>query len=404
MISEDIIGVKTVDGTAKAGKDYREVFTKVEFKQNQDTAIVKVPVIDDEDWNPDLDFHVQLVNPDDESRLPGADTQCKVTILDEDFPGVIGFEETEIRIGKTQKEVEIKIERVDGSAGEVHCYVTSEMIAVASHSQAIEYEHFLPIEKKVVFSSGETEASISVELLPNGHKIEGDIQVEEKGKTADEGSGDGSGGDEEEEEEPDLIFKIKLDRPSSDGVKISRKNICFVTIVRSEEFEKEEEDRQKLLAFYLAQQNPSWGQQFLNACMLGHEMNEEEGELEEVGAWEAFSHFCAITWKVFFAIVPPTGKWGGYPAFIVALIMIGVVTFIVGDVATILGCSLYIKESVTAITFVALGTSLPDTFASMTAAANSEYADSAIGNITGSNSVNVFLGLGLPWIMGSIYW
>ena len=84
--------------------------------------------------------------------------------------------------------------------------------------------------------------------------------------------------------------------------------------------------------------------------------------------------------------------------------MIGIVTYIVGDVATVLGCALGIKESVTAITFVALGTSLPDTFASMTAARESDYADSAIGNITGSNSVNVFLGLGLPWLMGCIYW
>jgi len=52
---------------------------------------------------------------------------------------------------------------------------------------------------------------------------------------------------------------------------------------------------------------------------------------------------------------------------------------------------------------VALGTSLPDTFASMSAARSSEYADAAIGNITGSNSVNVFLGLGLPWVIAAIY-
>ena len=39
----------------------------------------------------------------------------------------------------------------------------------------------------------------------------------------------------------------------------------------------------------------------------------------------------------------------------------------------------------------------------MTAARNSENADSAIGNITGSNSVNVFLGLGLPWVIATMY-
>ena len=27
-----------------------------------------------------------------------------------------------------------------------------------------------------------------------------------------------------------------------------------------------------------------------------------------------------------------------------------------------------------------------------------------MGNVTGSNSVNVFLGLGMPWTIGAIYW
>lgn len=52
---------------------------------------------------------------------------------------------------------------------------------------------------------------------------------------------------------------------------------------------------------------------------------------------------------------------------------------------------------------MALGTSLPDLFASRAAAMNEKYADNAIGNVTGSNSVNVFLGLGLPWLIASIY-
>jgi Ca2+/Na+ antiporter len=52
---------------------------------------------------------------------------------------------------------------------------------------------------------------------------------------------------------------------------------------------------------------------------------------------------------------------------------------------------------------VALGTSIPDTFASKLAAQADPYADAAIGNITGSNSVNVFLGLGFPWILASAF-
>lgn len=53
---------------------------------------------------------------------------------------------------------------------------------------------------------------------------------------------------------------------------------------------------------------------------------------------------------------------------------------------------------------MALGTSLPDAFASRQAALESRYADAAIGNVTGSNCVNVFLGLGLPWLIGSLYY
>lgn len=39
----------------------------------------------------------------------------------------------------------------------------------------------------------------------------------------------------------------------------------------------------------------------------------------------------------------------------------------------------------------------------MIAAKGETYADAAIGNVTGSNSVNVFLGLGLPWVIAAIY-
>ena len=31
-------------------------------------------------------------------------------------------------------------------------------------------------------------------------------------------------------------------------------------------------------------------------------------------------------------------------------------------------------------------------------------ADAAVTNVTGSNSVNVFLGLGLSWCIAAIYW
>ena len=69
-----------------------------------------------------------------------------------------------------------------------------------------------------------------------------------------------------------------------------------------------------------------------------------------------------------FAIGPPVKMGGGVPAFFIALTLIGIITAIVGAVAGLLGCVVGLDPSITAITFVAVGTSLPDTFASVTAA------------------------------------
>jgi hypothetical protein len=40
-----------------------------------------------------------------------------------------------------------------------------------------------------------------------------------------------------------MIFKVKLEKPEPSEVKISKKNVCLVTILRGEEDEKYEDDR-----------------------------------------------------------------------------------------------------------------------------------------------------------------
>jgi solute carrier family 8 (sodium/calcium exchanger) len=124
---------------------------------------------------------------------------------------------------------------------------------------------------------------------------------------------------------------------------------------------------------------------------------------EEHGTIDYILHFLSFYWKLLLAFIPPTKYCGGWAAFFASLTVTGIMTAIVGDLASMFGCIVGLKKSVTAITFIALGTSIPDTFASKLAAQNDPYADASIGNITGSNSVNVFLGLGLPWTLSSIY-
>jgi hypothetical protein len=109
-------------------------------------------------------------------------------------------------------------------------------------------------------------------------------------------------------------------------------------------------------------------------------------------------------WKLLLAFVPPAPMCGGWACFVGALVAIAIQVILIADFASQMGCQMGLKDSVTAITFVALGTSLPDTFASMQAATGDKTADNAIGNVTGSNSVNVFFGLGLPWLIAALYW
>lgn len=134
-----------------------------------------------------------------------------------------------------------------------------------------------------------------------------------------------------------------------------------------------------------------------------HPTKGEDGEIQDIEAMDAIMHFMTIGWKLIFAFIPPAHYYGGIPCFFISLTFIGGVTFIVGEFAGLFGCVLGIKPGVTAITFVALGTSMPDALASMQAAQAEKYADAAVGNVTGSNSVNVFLGLGLPWVIACCY-
>merc|ERR1711971_798254 len=155
----------------------------------------------------------------------------------------------------------------------------------------------------------------------------------------------------------------------------------------------------------------SWKDQIFEAFTVQAGDDDEEEEEGEEGAekeekmptcGDYIMHFLTLFWKVIFSFIPPAGIANGYPCFVVSIAMIGVCTAVIGDVAGHLGCFIFLKDSVNAIAFVALGTSVPDTFASKTAAIQDETADASVGNVTGSNAVNVFLGIGIAWSMAAI--
>ncbi|XP_076852132.1 sodium/calcium exchanger 3-like isoform X3 [Brachyhypopomus gauderio] len=150
----------------------------------------------------------------------------------------------------------------------------------------------------------------------------------------------------------------------------------------------------------------SWREQFMEAITVsaGDEDEDDSGEERLPSCFDYVMHFLTVFWKVLFACVPPTDYWNGWACFATSIVIIGLLTAVIGDLASHFGCTIGLKDSVTAVVFVALGTSVPDTFASKVAAVQDMYADASIGNVTGSNAVNVFLGIGIAWSVAAIYW
>jgi solute carrier family 8 (sodium/calcium exchanger) len=143
-----------------------------------------------------------------------------------------------------------------------------------------------------------------------------------------------------------------------------------------------------------------WREQMIGAFFCNGSPSDQKG----ASLFDWIFHCVSLFWKFLSAMLPPTVFCTGWSCFFCALLSIALVTVVIIDLAYLLGCVLGIANEVTAITLVALGTSLPDTFASRLAAQNDDTADNAIGNVTGSNAVNVFLGMGLPWTVGTLYW
>jgi solute carrier family 8 (sodium/calcium exchanger) len=143
----------------------------------------------------------------------------------------------------------------------------------------------------------------------------------------------------------------------------------------------------------------TYSQQFKQATMLASE------NAEEVSAYEGFVQYISMPWKLLFACIPPSSYMGGWLRFACAFVAIGLVSFLVLEITTTVGCMFDMRSAVQALVLVAIGTSLPDLTASRRAAESrrTNTADASIATLAGANAASVFIGLGLPWTIATIY-
>uniref|UniRef100_A0A8C4FCV7 Solute carrier family 8 member 4b n=1 Tax=Dicentrarchus labrax TaxID=13489 RepID=A0A8C4FCV7_DICLA len=410
------VDYRTEDGTANAGSDYEFAEGTLLFKPGETLKEITVGVIDDDIFEEDEYFYVHLSNPRvvgypeigtvplDASATPkavlGDNHTATVTIYDDDHAGIFTFETASQRVSESVGVMELKVLRTSGARGLVAVpYRTVDGTARGG-------EDYELVAGKLEFQNDETMKIIEVKIIDDEEYEKNKAFTIELGEPVLLEIERSQEREENKDRNKPLVGAEDEEVAKMGCPSLGEHTQVEVIIEESYEFKSTVDKLIKKTNLALVVGSSSWREQFVNAVTVsaGDDDEEESGEERLPSCFDYIMHFLTVFWKVLFAFVPPTEYWNGWACFIVSISLIGVLTAVTGDLASHFGCTIGLKDSVTAVVFVALGTSVPDTFASKVAAIQDQYADASIGNVTGSNAVNVFLGIGVAWTIAAVAW
>jgi len=371
LAAEHKVNFETADGDAEGKgdqKDYEHTEGILVFAPGESMKTIDITIYEDELVETNEVFYVSLSNPrcTDKSHTTiglGRLKLCEVTIIDVSFPGQIGFVKDSYSVQEDVGTLSIPLQRINGSMGSISVdYLTQPVTANPD-------DHFQMKHGTIIFEANEIQQNIQIEIVNNA-----------------------------ETKDDDRTFKVILTkiRNETNSAKFAPITETLVCITDSEKYTKMMKRMMSLWEIHKmtgSLASDSWTSLFEDAAAAP----------ASVSCMGYFVHTIALPWKMFLAFIPPTSYAGGWATFWCSLAITGAITFVIGEVAETFACMVGIPKAFAAITIVALGTSMPDTFASRMATQMSPDADAAICNVTGSNSVNVFLGLGLPWVVASYY-
>uniref|UniRef100_A0A8B9K444 Sodium/calcium exchanger 1 n=1 Tax=Astyanax mexicanus TaxID=7994 RepID=A0A8B9K444_ASTMX len=442
------VSYRTEDGTANAGSDYEFSEGVIVFNPGETEKEIRIEIIDDDIFEEDEHFLVHLSNIQvlSESRNNGSPvlnhvdslaglglpSTATVTIFDDDHAGIFAFEEQMMHVSESIGIMEVKVVRTSGARGAVVVpYKTIEGTAKGGGEDfedthgVLEFQNdeisktlqiniiddeeyeknknfFMELGEPRMMEMSERKAVLLHECGKLLSLLGRDVYRKVQGRDNPVPStiinlAEDISLSQKEQEERRIA---EMGRPTlGDNTRLE------VVIEESYEFKSTVDKLIKKTNLALLVGTNSWREQFVEAITVnsGGDDDEECSEEKLPSCFDYVMHFLTVFWKILFAFVPPTDYWNGWACFVVSISMIGLLTAVIGDLASHFGCTVGLKDSVTAVVFVALGTSVPDTFASKVAAIQDQYADASIGNVTGSNAVNVFLGIGVAWSIAAIY-
>jgi len=419
------VDYKTEDGSASSEGDYIEAIGTLTFGPGETQKMVTLEVLDDDVFEEDEHFYIRISNlrrkdgkAFKEIEVEGEDGRksmqpcCQmgtphmatIMILDDDHSGIFGFEDSEAEIVESVGTYELEVKRISGARGKVAIPFNTE------DGTAKEGQHYEAQEGELLYENEETTKTISIAITDEESYEKSLIMYVEIGEPrhiAEGKEGEGVDYSELDAKNPEELTEEEkialLGRPC-----LGANTRIQIRIRESKEFKNSVDKMMQKANNSMVVGSSSWLDQFSEAFTVqaddDDEEEGEEGEEKMPSCGDYIMHFLTLPWKLIFAFIPPTGIYDGYPTFVISILFIGACTAVIGDIAGHLGCFINLKDGVNAIAFVALGTSVPDTFASKTAAIEDETADASVGNVTGSNAVNVFLGIGIAWTMAAVYW
>jgi solute carrier family 8 (sodium/calcium exchanger) len=244
---EDItVGVRTVDGTANAGTDddlgdYQAVDEVKQIPSGVRTISVNIKIVDDEGCEPDEDFYVELYDPKTKERLPGEDTRTTITVLDDDKPGIFGFETRTVKIRAKDEKIRLKVLRLDGCDDDITVgYKTFVPDTLSNPAQPnVDY---MPVEGILTFETGETMQIIEVGVLAK---------------------------DENDGIERDDVFAVKIfdpkfaseEKQNAENIerpKLGKKHECYVEIVGDNELVEKAKGIEDMIEQLRGNDNTTW--------------------------------------------------------------------------------------------------------------------------------------------------
>ncbi|XP_014250497.1 sodium/calcium exchanger 1 isoform X2 [Cimex lectularius] len=340
-----MVDYQSEDGSAQAGSDYMAVSGTLIFKPGQKEQLFKIKIIDDDVFEEDEHFFVRLSNV----RVQGAKANGLNTTFKLGEPSV-----TKINIldddhsgvfGFPEASVE-----VSESVG-VYEIVVERKTGARGRVKVPYYtedgtakagKDYIDLKGTLLFDNNESRKIIPLRVISENSYERNSTLTVHLSKPVIETSTNPLRSSFRGHQSPNAE-KVALE-----GLPVlGEVSVLHITIKESLEFKDTVDMLVETRASPFIVGTTSWGEQFADAIKV---KGGDDDDGEPPSCFDYFLHVLTIFWKILFAFVPPT-----------------------------------------------------DTFASKVSAIQDSTADNSIGNVTGSNAVNVFLGIGIAWSIAAIY-